>query len=337
MTEIRDIAEIGGNVLREAVLSDGGVRLCLLNYGAITRDWRVPCGGGSVPVVLGYGEPRDYLGDGNYLGAIIGRVANRTAPARFDLDGASHHLCANEGPTHIHGGPRGLHTRFWSMEPDSTANALRFDLLSKAGDGGYPGDVAFALTVTLKGSVVTYDMEARTSARTPINMAQHNYYNLAGRGDIWEHRARISGDRYLPLTEALVPTGDIVAVSGSAYDFRRPRRFGEADLDRVGTDINLVFPAPRDHAVPVARFEAPSGLCMQVTSDQPGAQLYSGTHLAGEAQGHGGQTYGPFSGFCFEPQMFPNALNIDRFPSIVIDPDRPYRQKLTIDISENAP
>ncbi|MAN14577.1 MAG: galactose mutarotase [Dinoroseobacter sp.] len=332
--QIRRIGGPDDAPLIEAELQDGDVRLSLLNLGVVTRGWWVPCGGASVPVILGYASPRAYLTDDCYLGAIVGRVANRTSGGRLQIDDTSHQLSQNEGQTHVHGGLRGLSRRHWQVEGDSAANAIRFTYRSPDGEEGYPGLVDFAVTVTLRGTCVRYDMAATADRLTPVNLAQHNYYNLMGGGEVWSHHLTCIADRRTPVDGRGLPTGEILPVDGSRYDFRDTTALGAMDPTREGMDVNVIFPEARDPDAPVAQLGAPNGLRLKMWSDQPGAQLYTAKHLTARAGGWTDKSLWPFHGLCIEPQAPPDALNQPGFPSILIDPDRPYRQCLRVDIAE---
>jgi len=331
------ITRVGGteeSPLMQATLEDGEVRLQLLNLGATTQGWWVPCGGGVVPVVLGYEAAGAYLSDDACLGAIVGRVANRTSGGRLVIGDDIFQLSQNEGQTHLHGGHRGLSRQIWQMEADSAANAIRFTYHSADGEEGYPGTVVFTVTVTLKGARVHYDMAAVADRPTPVNLAQHNYYNLMGGGEIWGHRLTCIADRRTPVDGRGLPTGEILPVAGSRYDFRDLTALGAMDPGREGSDINLVFPAARDPGAPVAQLLAPNGLHLRMWSDQPGAQLYTAKHLTARPGGWSDKSLWPFHGICIEPQAPPDALNQPGFPSILIDPEHPYHQSLSVDISE---
>lgn len=319
--------------IREYRLEDGGVALSLLNLGCITRGWWVPLGGASAPVVLGFDDPADYARNPTYMGVIAGRVANRIGGARFSLEGQTHQLAANEGPNQLHGGAGGLHARIWRAERDAT-KAVRFTYLSPDGEEGFPGRAAFEVTVTLEGHSVTYDMAATVDRPTPISLAQHSYYSLAT--DRLSRVARFTcpADRYTPVDEALIPTGEILPVGGTRHDFRAGAVLAEADPDGRGTDLNLVLPEARDPALPVVDLLAPNGLRLRMWSDQPGLQVYTGHGLPLRDGGHPGQRIAPWAGIALEPQGFPNAVNCPGFSSIIVTPDQPYRQRLTVEIKE---
>lgn len=334
MVAIQNHGEVIGHTLQEVTIRDGDVSLSILNYGATTRDWRVPLNGQRVPVVLGFEDPSRYVNTGTYFGAIAGRVSNRIGGARYSLDGRTYQLAANEGDNQLHGGPSGLSKVFWEIEPDG-ASAVRFLYNSPAGESGFAGRAKFTIDIRLDGSRVTYDMRAEVDCVTPISLAQHNYYNLGGGGFIWDHRMRCTADRVLEMDDQSIMTGGISPVDGSRFDFRKMRSFAQADASSLGIDHNLVFEAGRDPNQPVAEVEAPNGMRAKFWSDQPGAQLYTAVPMPVQDGGLDGQLYGSASGFCFEPQGFPNAVNIPLFPSVLVSPEMPYAQKLQVEIKGN--
>lgn len=331
MTAVSDCGQFNGQTLREATIRDGDVSLSILNYGATTKDWRVPLNGLRVPVVLGYEDPARYLNCSTYFGAIAGRVSNRIGGAVYSQNGQTHQLGPNEGANQLHGGPAGLSKVFWDIEPDG-ASAVRLSYTSPAGEGGFPGRAKFSVDIRLNGARVTYDMRAEVDCVTPISLAQHNYYNLAGCGSIWKHQMRCAADRVLEMDDEGITTGHIAPVDGTRFDFRKKRSFAEADSARLGIDHNLVFEADRNIREAIATVEAPNGMGLKIWSGQSGAQLYTAAQMTPQSGGLEGQTYGPAGGFCFEPQGFPNAVNIPSFPSIMVSPEMPYTQKLQIEI-----
>ena len=328
---IQDYGRFSGHSLREVTISDGDVSLAVLNYGATTRDWRVPLNGQPVPVVLGYDDPAQYLSGTAYFGAIAGRVANRIGAARFAMQGQTYHLAPNDGGNQLHGGPAGLSRVFWEIETNGPS-ALRLRYVSPAGENGFPGRARVTVDIQLSGFCVTYDMRVEVDCVTPISLAQHNYYNLGGGGSIWDHQLRCPADRVLEMDDQGIMTGEISPVDGTRFDFRKMRSFAQADATRLGIDHNLVFEADRDVTQPVCEVSAANGMRLRLWSDQPGAQLYTAASMPKQAGGLDGQAYGPASGFCFEPQGFPNAVNIASFPSVLISPEMQYAQKLQVEI-----
>lgn len=299
------------------VLETGEMRVALLSYGAITQGWWR----GETSLILGYDDPEAYRSDPNFMGAIVGRLANRVSGAAFDLDGTRYDLIANEGANQLHGGPGGFWSRDWQLEQTSTTEA-RLTYHSPDGEDGYPGAVEVTVNVTLGCDSLTYRMEARPDRPTALSLAQHNYYAL-GRppGSL---AAQIAAPRVLELGEGQIPTGSIVPVDGK-LDLREMQALGTVapDLDHF-----YVFDPARDPGAPSVVLRAPSGLTLTVYSDQPGAQIYTGQGLA--------PPFRPRAGVCIEPSGFPNAVNTPAFPSVIATPDAPYLQMLRLVISGDA-
>lgn len=335
MIATRRFGEHDGREVTEAVLQSASARVSILNFGCIMRDWRVA--GRDHAVILGFDRFDDYLTHARSHGVIAGRVANRTAFGRFSLNGTDYQLPANNGPHHLHGGPVGLQRRVWDMETDSAAQAVRLTYSSPDGEAGYPGNVDFRIDFALDGARLTIDMAAMPDRPTPINLAQHNYYNLNGRGDVRGHWMHIAADQYTPVDDGLIPTGALASVAGTQLDFRSPARIGDVDPGRIGFDTNLVLRPDRDRAEPSASvWSDESGLKLRVWTDEPGLQLFNGPKMTIGTPGLDGTTYGPFGGLCLEAQHWPDALNKPHFPSIIRSPGAPYRQRLMLDIGPAA-
>ncbi|MEO1001252.1 MAG: hypothetical protein AAFW69_11735, partial [Pseudomonadota bacterium] len=214
---MKEVGRFEGRQVLEAVLESDASRLHILNWGCVIRDWRV----GEVPVTLGMADFADYPTHSRYFGAVVGRVANRIAGGRFALGGETFELPVNNGPNTLHGGPAGLGRRVWEMEADGT-RALRLTCRSPDGDQGFPGEVAFAVTYRLDGARLTCAMEGRPDLPTPINLAHHNYYTL-GAADVRDLRIEVKADRYLPVDDVQIPTGEMLTVAGTRFDFQAPR------------------------------------------------------------------------------------------------------------------
>ncbi len=314
--------------IREFALENDQARLSFLNLGAIMRGWWVKRPEGDLPVVLGFDDPKDYLMDRCFLGAIVGRIANRTGAGRLELDGAIYALTTNEGAHHLHGGSGGLHARLWDVSRNKKANTLQFRYLSKHGEEGYPGQARFEVTVSLAGPVVTWEMTAQVDRPTPINLAQHNYYNLLGQGPIWSHALCLDANQSTPADEDMIPHGDIVDIADTGLDFSRPRSLENADPLHVGTDANYILSGGK-----AIELSAPNGLKLTMTTDQPCLQFYTAGALDQMPGAHPGQSIEPFHAVCLEPQAHPNAVNVPSFPPIIVTPDAPYRQTLSVEIS----
>lgn len=302
------------------VLRDGETEITVLSIGCAVMDWRVR----GRPVVLGYAAPEQYRRNPASMGVVCGRVANRIADARFELDGRLYQLPANDGPHHLHGGPGGLGWRNWQMSPDGD-RAVELRLVSEDGDQGYPGRVDFRVVMRLEGGRLTWDMTGVPDRVTPINLAQHLYFNLTGSGTVADHRLRVEAERYTPNRPDLVPIGRIDPVEGSDFDFRDPVRLG----DGPGWDGNLVL---KPGAGPAAEVVAPDGMRLRLWTDRPGLQVYTSNTLTGGLPQGPGAAHGQFAGLCLEAQDFPNAVNVAEFGSILHGPERPYRQVTSIEI-----
>ncbi|AHD11471.1 aldose epimerase family protein [Phaeobacter gallaeciensis] len=329
------LPETASDQLRWLDLEDDHLRLRILNFGAITARLDLRTDDGWVPMVLGYRDIAAYLWDPFYLGAIVGRVANRIGGARFDLAGRLIALDANEGGNQLHGGAAGLGRVFWDLQ-QVTDDVVELSYTSVEGENGYPGCAEFLLRITVSGTSVSYDMRASVDKMTPINLAQHNYYTLGTKGDIWGHRLRCPAAAHLPLRPDGVPTGAIAPVAGTPFDFTDGQSFAKLDPQRRGTDTHVIFSKGADSHMPeVATLTAPNGVAMRVCSDQPGAQIYTATHLNSAVAAQDGQQLAPFAAVCIEPQGFPDAVNQPDFPSVMVHPGRPYHQKLLLDFSTN--
>jgi len=305
-----------GRRISQAVLEDGDMRVSVLSYGATTQGWWYK----GIPLILGYDDPNDYITDRNYMGAIVGRVANRIGGAKFDMDDARFELDANEGPNTLHGGRAGLSHRNWDLE-QLLANKVVLRLTSLEGECGFPGTVQFEVHVSLEYPRLVYEFHAKPDRPTPISMAQHNYYSLGSTSGISGHQLKLAADRLLSVKGQGIPLGPIAKAAEQGLDFTSSTAIKTTDIDNF-----FVFNRERSSAHPVAELTAPSGLKMRLWSDQDGAQVYTGAHLTG--------MFSKRAGMCIEPSGYPNALNVPAFPSILCSPDLPYRQSLILEITE---
>ncbi|WP_108658975.1 aldose epimerase family protein [Acuticoccus kandeliae] len=308
-------------VYEATLTSDTGVEVKVLNYGAVVRDWRVPDSAGApFPVTLGFETFDPYPLHSRSFGIIAGRIANRVKDGRFTLDGTTYQLDRNErGVNHIHGGAKGLGRQLWDMEADATS--ARLTLTSPDGAMGYPGEVAFTVTMTLAGNTITFDMNGVPDRPTPIALAQHSYFLLGG--PVATHRMMINADRVTETGAGKIPTGNLLPVEGTPFDFRTPRAIGSTEID-----INFCLTA-RDPAMTL------EGDAMRLTlsTDRPGVQVYDAYDMPPvPVPGLGGVHYGAFAGIALEAQDWPDALNNPAFPNIIRTPDAPYRQTTSINI-----
>ena len=308
--------------------SDAGVTVEIISYGVVVRDWRVPLSVGAPrTVVLGFDDIGSYLGHSPHFGALAGRVANRIAGGQFELDGKTYRLVANEHGNTLHGGPEGLGLQVWDGEADSARNAVRFSLSSPDGAMGFPGNVDFTATYSLKGNRLRLELTGKPDRRTPISLVQHQYFNLGEGPDVLDHHVTINASARSEVDAHLVPTGAILPVKGGDYDFRQGHTLRHADGSPIDCDLNLVLATGRDLAEPLATVKGPDGaLTLKLWSDRPAVQLYNSVNMAGElpVPGLGGRRYGKYAGLCLEDQMYPGALQQAHFPSIIVSPEKPY-------------
>jgi aldose 1-epimerase len=330
------LREDGGmTAARTVELAAEGLRLELLTSGAAVRRLVLTDGGAAggdtgLDVVLGHRDPATYAHDGGYLGATIGRFGNRIARGRFTLDGVTHRLTTNQFGNTLHGGARGFDAHEWAVADEGPRHAT-FALTSPDGDQGFPGRLEATVTFRVSAHEVRIDYTARTGAPTVVNLTNHAYFQLdgAGSGPVDDHVLEVAADDFLPVRDDLVPTGEVRAVEGTPFDLRDGRRLGEA---LAGRDEQLAFADGLDHNFVltgtgmrrVARLTGASGRWLEVHTDQPGLQVYTGAHFDGTATGLHGGTYGPRAGVALETQGFPDAPNHPEFPSTVLRPGETY-------------
>lgn len=314
--------------IRSAILKDGDTSITVLSMGCAIQEWIV----GGKSVVLGYKDPESYRTNPYVLGCVVGRIANRTAGAGFELDGQQWDLPANDGINHLHGGPGGLGWSNWDLNQESdTCVTLRFRSEHLA--QGYPGTVDFEVRLTLNGPALTWEMTATPDRPTPVNLAQHVYFNLNGSENVLSHCVQLNASAITPTDDMLIPTGDILEVCETRYDFRTPVRISQNDPDNQGYDVNFVL----DQAEHIkARVRSDTGMQLQLWTDRPGLQFYTAKHLKHFAEINSCAEHEPSFGFCLEAQDFPNAINEPTFGSIVCTPQTPYQQRTTIEISDNS-
>lgn len=342
--EVRDFGRTAaGEAAHAYVLRNSrGVEAVLTDFGATLVSLRVPDRDGELAdVVLGFDDVTGYEGEGNqYFGCTAGRVANRIARGRFTLDGREYTLATNNGPNHLHGGVRGFGQRMWTGNPHPSEASVRFDYVSPNGEEGYPGTVHCSVSYVLtEADELLVEYHAATDEPTPVNLTNHSYFNLAGAGSatVQDHVLQLAAGRYTPTDDTLIPTGAVESVAGTPLDFRVPTRIGDRIglLDgtaAIGYDHNYVL---RDAALPpnlttimaagpACRLADPdSGRVLEVYTNQPGVQFYSGNFLFGQ-WGKGGVAYPHRSACCLETQTFPNAVNEPTFPSPVLRPGEAY-------------
>jgi len=317
----------------------------ITNLGATLTELHVPDRAGRLgDVVLGFDTLEGYLGGHPYFGCTVGRVANRIARGRFALGDRTYALAVNHGPNHLHGGLVGFDKAVWVAEPLAAPVAgVRLAHVSPDGDEGYPGrlEVVVVMTLTDENALVV-DYTATTDRPTPVNLTNHSYFNLAGGGDALGHELTLFAHGYTPTDPTLIPTGAIAPVAGTPLDFTRPAPIGArlAALggEPPGYDHNFVLDGAGGGTAPAARvYEPVSGRVMDVSTTQPGMQLYTAQHLDGTLAGKRGVAYGRYAGLCLETQHFPDSVNHPRFPSTILRPGATYRQTTVYGFGAGTP
>jgi len=317
-----------------------GAEAKISNYGGIVVSIKVPDRKGKFgDVVLGYDDLEGYLKRHPYFGAMVGRYANRIAKGRFKLNGQEYSLPINNGPNSLHGGNNGFDKKVWEPRilatPDGAGLQLRY--LSKDGEEGFPGNLSVMAVYTLmEDNGLRLDLTATTDKETVVNLTQHSYFNLAGKGNILKHVVMIPADKFTPTDRGLIPTGELRSVEGTPFDFRRPTpidaRIDEDDEQLKfagGYDQNCVINKPPDQLGLCARVKEPTtGRVLEVLSTQPGLQFYTGNFLDGSLTGKGWWAYQRRDGFCMEPEHFPDSPNQPSFPSTVLKPGEVYKQTI---------
>tara|TARA_R110002124_G_scaffold49181_7_gene144490 strand:- start:571 stop:1755 length:1185 start_codon:yes stop_codon:yes gene_type:complete len=318
-----------------------GVEMDVITYGGRITSLKVPNKNGEFEnVVLGFDNLEDYLKDNPFFGALIGRYGNRIAKGKFSLNNKEYTLATNDGPNHLHGGVNGFDRVVWTAQPIEREDSvtLKLTYVSRDGEEGYPGNLEVTVLYTLTNDnkvEVTY--EATTDKATVVNLTQHSYFNLTGNfnNDILGHEIVINADAYLPVDATLIPTGEIKKVEGTPFDFRRPKAVGkeiganseQLDLGK-GYDHCWILNGEDDTMRPVASaYDNGSGRMMEVFSDEPGIQFYTGNFLDGTLPMPSGGKYAHRTGFCLETQHFPDTPNQKDFPTVVLYPGEKYTSK----------
>jgi aldose 1-epimerase len=323
-------------------LKAGELRLSLSCFGAAWTSLLVPAFGRAGKkrwddILLGYPGFDGWLHNGPFLGATVGRFANRIGGARFSLEEKGYHLFQNDGPNCLHGGRRGFDKRLWTAEAYEEKDGVfvRFELESPDGEEGFPGTLKTAVSYGLtKSNEIIANYEAKADAPTPVNISNHAYFNLAGEGegDICSHEVRLFASSYIEINEQFIPTGRLVLVQGTPFDFRTRKKIG-ADLEAAGRggaggyDHCFVVDGEPGNLRPCAEvYEEKTGRKLKVFTTQPGVQFYTGNNLK-TMTGKAGSVYEKHGGFCLETQHFPDSPNRPEFPSCIFGPGNDYHEK----------
>jgi len=315
-----------------------GMEVRAMTYGGAIVSIRVPDKKGHFDdVVLGFDKADDYTPKVPYFGAIIGRYGNRIAKGKFALDGKEYTLPINDGPNSLHGGNKGFDKVVWEAEPFEKPDEVGviFKHTSPDGDEGYPGNLKMTVTYTLNDkNELIFEYHATTDKATPVNLTNHTYFNLAGDGkrDILGHELTLNADTFTPVDKTLIPTGRIVSVKGTPFDFTKSTAIG-ARIDQK--DEQLIFGRGYDHnfvlnrkdkglALAARVYEPTTGRVMEVSTTEPGVQFYSGNFLDGTLTGKQGHVYRLRYAFCLETQHYPDSPNEPSFPSTILRPGQTY-------------
>lgn len=303
-----------------------GVEVSITNYGGTITSIKAPNRDGVFgDVVLGYDTIDEYMRNPRYLGALIGRYANRIAGGKFSLNGVEYQLAQNNGANHLHGGNKGFDKQVWTATENANALGLRY--FSEDGEENYPGNLTVNVDYSLNDeNELRIEYQAVSDKDTIVNLTNHSYFNLAGRGDILDHELMLNAGAFTPVSENLIPTGEIQPVENTVMDFRTARAIGSG-----GYDHNFVLRDWDNGSLRlVARLRDPvSGRVMEVLTTEPGIQFYSGNFLDGSLKGKDGVAYEQYAGLCLETQHFPDSPNHPNFPTTVLRAGEQYHQ-LTI-------
>lgn len=326
--ELFGATDDGTDVARVSI-AGGGLTASIISWGAVVQDLRLD--GHTPPLVLGFDEFDHYPAHSPYFGAIAGRFANRIANGRFAIDGERFETEPNFLGKHtLHGGSKGVGKRVWDFA-DRGTDFVMLTLRDRAGEMGFPGNLDISCTYRLlAGGRFVVELTATTDAPTPCNLAHHSYFNLddGGISDVLDHRMMIAASAYLTVDDELIPTGAVLPIEGTAFDFTqaRPIRFETKGQQQL-YDHNFCLAAERGSLRQAAWVQGPkSGLEMEVWTTEPGIQLYTGAKIGNLPPGLEEVRYAACSGFCLEAQVWPDAPNRPYFPSCILRPGETYRQ-----------
>ncbi|KAK3036667.1 hypothetical protein RJ639_030236 [Escallonia herrerae] len=339
---------VNGSVHEQEVgiyeLKKGNFSVKFTNWGATIISLVLPDKTGKLAdIALGYDSIKEYMNDTTYFGAIVGRVANRIGGAQFTLNGTHYKLVANEGKNMLHGGPKGFSDVVWKVkthEKDGQSPCITFIYHSADGEEGFPGNLLVRVTYALTGPYkLSVKMRAKAlNKATPVNLAQHTYWNLGGHnsGDILSDDIQIFASHVTPTDKNLIPTGNIVSVKGTPYDFLSPHPIkSKINGLPMGYDINYVLDSNRgDYRMKPAAtvHHKKSGRVMELSTNAPGVQFYTGNYIK-DLKGKGGYVYQAHAGLCLETQGFPDSVNHPNFPSQIVTPGKTYKHNMLYSFS----
>ncbi|MCM5663395.1 aldose epimerase family protein [Galbibacter mesophilus] len=333
----------GEEVTKYQLTNGNGMQVDVIDYGGIITHLKVPDRDGKLEdVVLGFSNLEDYLTPAPYFGAIIGRYGNRIKDGKFTLDGHLYTLAKNDDKNHLHGGNKGFDKVIWDVKPIKKDSSVSLQLSYKSADmeEGYPGNLDVRVTYTLDNTNALHvNYEATTDKKTIINLTQHSYFNLTGNfsESILNHEIMIDADAFLPIDETLIPTGEIKKVKNTPFDFKQPKAIGK-EIDAVNEQLKrglgydhcwILNDQNQGQRLVATAFEPNSGRLLEIYSDQPGLQFYSGNFLDSTLPAKGGGKYAKRTGFALETQHYPDSPNQADFPSVILQPGEKYSTKTT--------
>ena len=332
------VTKDGIDINQYILKNSNGMQITIINYGGIITSWKAKDRDGSYEdIVLGFDNLSDYESSSPYFGALIGRYGNRIKEGKFSLDGVDYTLEVNNGENHLHGGVKGFDKVIWEVEKEvkESSASLILTHISTDMEEGYPGNLDVKVIYTLTNDdELKVRYEAETDKKTIVNLTQHSYFNLSANlsRDILAHQITIDADSFLPVDKTLIPSGELRDVEGTPFDFRVPKRVGD-DINEDYTQ--LTFGNGYDHCwvlnnqnegvrFVASAYDTLSGRSLEIFSDQPGIQFYSGNFLDGTLKSKDGGNYEFRSGFCLETQHYPNSPNQESFPSVILNPGEKY-------------
>ena len=339
--------EKGEKVDSYKLTNQKGMEVKIITYGGIISSLKVPNKAGkSEEVVIGFNSLDQYMKANPYFGALIGRYGNRIAKGKFTLDGKEYSLAINNEPNALHGGPEGFHRVVWTAEEAKGGDSasLKLKYVSKDMEEGYPGNLTVFVTYTLHNdNSLDVLYEATTDKKTVVNLTQHSYFNLSSdfSKPILDHEITIDADKLVPVAATLIPTGKLTDVTNTPFDFRKPKAIGaaiEAKDEQLKNGLGydhcwVLNNQGKGERFAASAYQATSGRLLEVYTDQPGIQFYSGNFLDGTLPMRNSGTYARRTGFCLETQHYPDSPNQKDFPTTVLNPGENYKTKTTFKFS----
>ncbi len=337
----------GTKVKKFILKNEAGMEVDIINYGGIITRWTAPDKKGNYEdIVLGFDSLEQYLDGSPYFGALIGRYGNRIANGKFSLDGETYTLATNDGDNHLHGGEKGFDKVVWDGVAKTIEEGATVELTytSEDGEEGYPGKLDVKVTYTLtNNNELDIQYEAVTDKPTVVNLTQHSYFNLSGQlsEPVLDHEIYLNADTYMPVDGGLIPIGEFREVAGTPFNFKEPKPIGgeiEADNEQLslggGYDHCWVLnEGEKDFRLAASAHHGETGRLLEVYTNEPGIQFYSGNFLDGTLPAKDGGTYAKRSGFCLETQHYPDSPNQADFPSVRLNPGEMYSSRTMYKLS----